>query len=88
MKVLVVISALVAISSGAAIKRSVAPIVIINTQPSALLGHPQVADSAIVQNERLGGNFAYAIAEGSSFQTVSPLVATVRLIRFDFEKCV
>lgn len=70
MKVLFVISALVSMASA-----GVGPIVIIPSS-SALLRSPQ-HDSAIVQSERLGGNFAYAIAEGQSFQTVSPYLASV-----------
>lgn len=71
MKVLFVISAIVSIASA-----GVGPIVIIPST-STLLRSPQ-RDSAIIQSERLGGNFAYAIAEGQSFQTVSPLLASVR----------
>lgn len=70
MKVLFVISAIVSIASA-----GVGPIVIIPSS-SALIRSPQ-RDSAIIQSERLGGNFAYAIAEGQSFQTVSPLLASV-----------
>lgn len=69
MKVFLVISALVSYASA-----GLAPIVIIPS--GSLLRSPQ-ADSAIIQSERIGGNFAYAIAEGSSFQTVSPLIASV-----------
>lgn len=72
MKVLFVISALVSIASA-----GVGPIVIIPST-SALIRSPQ-RDSAIIQSERLGGNFAYAIAEGQSFQTVSPILASVRI---------
>lgn len=71
MKVLFVISAIVSIASA-----GVGPIVIIPST-SALIRSPQ-RDSAIIQSERLGGNFAYAIAEGQSFQTVSPILTSVR----------
>lgn len=84
MKVLFVISAIVSIASA-----GVGPIVIIPST-SALIRSPQ-RDSAIIQSERLGGNFAYAIAEGQSFQTVSPILTSVRFefriffwIRSDF----
>lgn len=70
MKVLFVISAMVSIASA-----GVGPIVIIPST-SQILRSPQ-RDSAIVQSEQLGGNFAYAIAEGQSFQTVSPIIASV-----------
>lgn len=56
----------------------VGPIVIIPSS-SALLRSPH-RDSAIVQSERFGGNFAYAIAEGQSFQTVSPIISSVSLL--------
>lgn len=58
------------------VSAGVAPIVII--PPQSLIKSPH-RDSAIVQSERLGGNFAYAIAEGQSFQTVSPVIASVSL---------
>lgn len=73
MKVLFVISAIVSIVSA-----GVGPIVIIPSSSSTILRSPQ-RDSAIVQSERLGGNFAYAIAEGQSFQTVSPYIASVSM---------
>lgn len=58
------------------VSAGVGPIVIIPST-SALIRSPQ-HDSTIIQSERLGGNFAYAIAEGQSFQTVSPILASVR----------
>lgn len=73
MKLFVVISALVTMASA-----GLAPIVILPST-SALLRSPQL-DSAIVQSERLGGNFAYAIAEGQSFQSVSPIYNVCELI--------
>lgn len=73
MKVLFVISAIVSIASA-----GVGPIVIIPSSSSTILRSPQ-HDSAIVQSERLGGNFAYAIAEGQSFQTISPYIASVSM---------
>lgn len=73
MKVLFVISAIVSIASA-----GVGPIVIIPSSSSTILRSPQ-RDSAIVQSERLGGNFAYAIAEGQSFQTISPYIASVSM---------
>lgn len=73
MKVLFVISAIVSIATA-----GVGPIVIIPSS-SALLRSPQ-RDSAIVNSGRLGGSFAYTIAEGQSFQTVSPLIASVMRI--------
>lgn len=70
MKVFILISTIVAIASA-----GVAPIVIIPSSP-ALIRSPQ-HDSAIVQSERFGGNFAYAIAEGQAFRTVSPVLSGV-----------
>lgn len=71
MKVLIVISALISIACA-----GIAPIVII---PSASPLLRSVApDSAIVRSDRFGDHFAYYIAEGQSFQTVSPFLASVR----------
>lgn len=69
MKIFVVIAALASIASA-----GLAPIVIIPSQTSTLLRSPAL-DSAVVQSERLGGNFAYAIAEGQQFQSVAPIVS-------------
>lgn len=66
----VIAAALVSIASA-----GLTPIVIIPST-STLLRSPQ-RDSAIVRSERLGGNFAYAIAEGQSFQSISPIVTSV-----------
>lgn len=64
------------------VSAGVAPIVIIPS--SQTLIRSPLHDSAIVQSERLGGNFAYAIAEGQSFhQTVSPVIASVSLNSLD-----
>lgn len=70
MKFFVVIAALASIASA-----GIAPIVIIPSAGTTLLRNPAL-DSAVVQSERLGGNFAYAIAEGQQFQSVAPLIAT------------
>lgn len=64
MKFFVVIAALASIASAG-------PIVIIPSAPTTLLRSP--LDSAIVQSERLGGNFAYTIAEGPQFQSIAPI---------------
>lgn len=75
MKVFILISIVVAIASA-----GIAPIVIIPSN-SALIRSPQ-HDSAIVQSERLGGNFAYAIAEGEAFRTVSPNLSGLSGVSF------
>lgn len=69
MKFFVVIAALASIASA-----GVAPIVIIPSASQTLIRSP--LDSAIVQSERLGGNFAYAVAEGQQFHSVAPILAT------------
>lgn len=75
MKIFVVIAALATIANA-----GLAPIVIIPSAATTLLRSPAL-DSAVVQSERLGGNFAYAIAEGQQFQSVAPIVSDlVRLI--------
>lgn len=68
MKVFILISTIVAIASA-----GIAPIVIIPSNPASI--RSQQRDSAIVQSERFGGNFAYAIAEGQAFRTVSPVLS-------------
>lgn len=56
---------------------SISPIVIIpSTSTTTLLRTPQ-HDSAIVRSERLGGNFAYAVAEGQAFRAVPPVISSV-----------
>lgn len=64
MNFVVVIAALASMASAG---------VVIIPSGSTLLRRP-ILDSAVVQSERLGGNFAYAIAEGQSFQRVAPII--------------
>lgn len=82
MKFFVVIAALVSIASA-----GIAPIVIIPSGGTTLLRNPAL-DSAVVQSERLGGNFAYAIAEGQQFQSVAPLIATNVSFEIDLRESV
>lgn len=70
MKVFVVLAALMCVASA-----GLAPIVIIPSAQTLLRTAPR--DSAIVRSERLGGNFAYTVAEGQAFQTLSPIVTSV-----------
>ncbi|XP_034240111.1 pupal cuticle protein G1A-like [Thrips palmi] len=44
---------------------------------TTLLRAPQ-HDSAVIQSERLGGNFAYSSVEGHAYQAVSPVVQHVQ----------
>lgn len=66
MKFFVVIAALATIAN--------AGIVIVPSGSPTILRSP--LDSAIVHSERLGGNFAYAIAEGQQFRSVAPILTT------------
>ncbi|XP_049830142.1 uncharacterized protein LOC126271849 [Schistocerca gregaria] len=44
--------------------------------PAALVRTPSF-DSAIIQSDRLGGNFAYSTVEGHAYAAVSPVVQNV-----------
>jgi len=44
--------------------------------PAALVRAPSF-DSAIIQSDRLGGNFAYSTAESHAYAAVSPVVQNV-----------
>lgn len=74
MKVFVVLAALMCVASA-----GLAPIVIIPSS-QALLRTP--GDSAIVRSERLGGNFAYTVAEGQAFRTIQPILTSVSVNSF------
>lgn len=45
--------------------------------PTATYIRSPSQDSAIIQSDRLGGNFAYSTVEGHAFQTVQPLVRNI-----------
>lgn len=34
-------------------------------------------NTAVVQSDQAGGNFAYSVSEGQAFQEISPLISTV-----------
>lgn len=44
--------------------------------PAALVRAPSF-DSAVIQSDRLGGNFAYSTAESHAYAAVSPVVQNV-----------
>ncbi|XP_047117285.1 translation initiation factor IF-2-like [Schistocerca piceifrons] len=44
--------------------------------PAALVRTPSL-DSAVIQSDRLGGNFAYSAVEGHAYAAVSPVVQNV-----------
>lgn len=50
---------------------------------STLVRTPQF-DSAIVQNERIGGSFAYSTIEGHAYENIVPLVRTVSILLLFF----
>lgn len=65
---------------------SISPIVIIpSTATTTLLRTPQ-HDSAVVQSERLGGSFTYAVAEGQAFRAVPPVISSVSVLLPLFER--
>lgn len=46
--------------------------------PATTLLRAPAHDSAVIQSERLGGNFAYSSVEGHAYQAVSPVVEHVQ----------
>ena len=46
--------------------------------PATTLVRSPQHDSAVIQSERLGGNFAYSSVEGHAYQAVSPVVQHVQ----------
>lgn len=43
-------------------------------KPATILAPADTFNTAIVQNERIGGNFAYSTVEGPAFHAVSPVL--------------
>lgn len=79
MKTLVLFSTLFAVTLGGLL-----PLIPTTT----LIRSPQ-HDSAIIQSDRVGGNFAYSTVEGHAYQAISPIVKHVSGYSFilsSFEK--
>jgi len=67
MQVIVVVLALVAVASAGV----VSPLVY--SSPSIISRAPQF-DSAVIKSDRVGGNFAYSVAENHAFAQHTPIV--------------
>lgn len=50
--------------------------------PAALTYRAPEFDSAIIQSDRLGGNFAYSTVEGHAYKSIAPIVQDVRFFTF------
>lgn len=73
MKTFVLLSTLFAVTLGGLL-----PII-----PTTTLIRAPHHDSAIIQSDRVGGNFAYSTVEGHAYQAISPVVKHVSSQQFD-----
>jgi hypothetical protein len=51
---------------------------------TTLLGTPHL-DSAVINSERVNGNFAYSTVEGHAYQAITPVVHGIRVFKSGIE---